>query len=85
MVWYKKNFVTIEGLVTLKFRKKNIFSSVPTPAINNDWSLKYVFISGLERLLRDGRAGWVMGMSNEMLRQIVGKSALDGLQSIDLW
>ncbi|KAJ7375927.1 hypothetical protein OS493_037992 [Desmophyllum pertusum] len=40
---------------------------------------------GVERLLRDGRAGWVMGPSNEVLRQFVGKSSLFGLESLDLW
>ena len=42
-------------------------------------------IVGLERLLRDGKAGWLMGASNEMLRQIVGKTSLFGLEVLDLW
>jgi len=29
----------------------------------------------IERYLRDGKAGWVMGPTNEILRQFVGKSA----------
>ena len=40
---------------------------------------------GVERLLRDGRAGWLMGPSNEVLRQFVGKTALFGLNSLDTW
>jgi len=40
---------------------------------------------GLERLLRDGKAGWVMGPSNEVLRQFVGKTVLMGLDVIDYW
>ena len=40
---------------------------------------------GLERYLRDGKAGWVMGPSNEVLRQFVGKYALLGLESLDYW
>ncbi|XP_029188883.2 uncharacterized protein LOC114956047 isoform X2 [Acropora millepora] len=40
---------------------------------------------GLERLLRDGKAGWVMGASNEVLRQLVGKTSLFGLEAIDFW
>ncbi|XP_071520471.1 uncharacterized protein [Panulirus ornatus] len=40
---------------------------------------------GIERLLRDGKAGWVMGPSNEVLRQFVGKTALDSLDCIDYW
>jgi alkylation response protein AidB-like acyl-CoA dehydrogenase len=40
---------------------------------------------GIERYLRDGKAGWVMGPTNEVLRQFVGKSALLGFQSLDYW
>ena len=32
----------------------------------------------LERYLRDGKAGWVMGPTNEVLRQFVGKAVLLG-------
>lgn len=42
-------------------------------------------IVGLERLLRDGKAGWLMGASNEVLRQIVGKTSLFELEVLDLW
>jgi alkylation response protein AidB-like acyl-CoA dehydrogenase len=40
---------------------------------------------GIERYLRDGKAGWVMGPTNEILRQFVGKSVLLGFDSIDYW
>ncbi|XP_066960938.1 uncharacterized protein [Macrobrachium rosenbergii] len=40
---------------------------------------------GLERLLRDGRAGWVMAPSNEVLRATIGKAALLGKESLDPW
>ncbi|MDT7588282.1 MAG: hypothetical protein QOE32_5832 [Pseudonocardiales bacterium] len=39
----------------------------------------------LERYLRDGKAGWVMGPSNEVLRQFVGRSVLLGFESVDYW
>jgi alkylation response protein AidB-like acyl-CoA dehydrogenase len=39
----------------------------------------------LERYLRDGKAGWVMGPTNEVLRQFVGKAALLGFGSLDYW
>ncbi|MBO0874973.1 MAG: hypothetical protein J2P19_16455, partial [Pseudonocardia sp.] len=39
----------------------------------------------LERYLRDGKAGWVMGPSNEVLRQFVGKSVLLGFDAVDYW
>lgn len=40
---------------------------------------------GMERLLRDAKAGWVMGPTNEVLRQFVGKHALLGFDSLDYW
>ena len=39
----------------------------------------------LERYLRDAKAGWVMGPTNEVLRQFVGKAALLGIESLDYW
>ena len=39
----------------------------------------------VERFLRDGKAGLVMGPTNEILRQFVGKSALLGFDSLDYW
>lgn len=39
----------------------------------------------IERYLRDGKAGWVMGPTNEILRQFVGKSALLGFEVLDYW
>lgn len=39
----------------------------------------------IERYLRDGKAGWVMGPTNEVLRQFVGKLALLGFESLDYW
>jgi len=39
----------------------------------------------LERYVRDAKAGWVMGPTNEVLRQFVGKAALLGFQSLDYW
>jgi alkylation response protein AidB-like acyl-CoA dehydrogenase len=39
----------------------------------------------LERYLRDAKAGWVMGPTNEVLRQFVGKAVLNGFDSLDYW
>ena len=39
----------------------------------------------LERYLRDAKAGWVMGPTNEVLRQFVGKAVLLGFDSLDYW
>lgn len=40
---------------------------------------------GIERYLRDGKAGWVMSPTNELCRQFVGKMALLGAESLDYW
>ena len=40
---------------------------------------------GIERYLRDGKAGWAMGPTNEVLRQFVGKASLLGFGSLDYW
>ena len=39
----------------------------------------------LERYVRDAKAGWVMGPTNEVLRQFVGKAVLNGFDSLDYW
>jgi hypothetical protein len=39
----------------------------------------------LERYVRDAKAGWVMGPTNEILRQFVGKASLLGFPSLDYW
>jgi alkylation response protein AidB-like acyl-CoA dehydrogenase len=39
----------------------------------------------IERYLRDGKAGWVMGPTNEVLRQFVGKASLLGFETLDYW
>ncbi len=39
----------------------------------------------LERYLRDAKAGWVMGPTNEVLRQFVGKWVLLGFDALDYW
>src|SRR5919202_457042 len=39
----------------------------------------------LERYLRDAKAGWGMGPTNEVLRQFVGKAVLNGFDSLDYW
>jgi len=40
---------------------------------------------GIERLLRDSKAGWVMGPTNEVIRNWIGKAALLGFGSLDPW
>ena len=39
----------------------------------------------IERLLRDSKAGWVMGPSNEVTRGMAGRWALFGADAVDWW
>ena len=39
----------------------------------------------IERVVRDAKAGWIMGPTNEVLRQFVGKWALLGFEALDYW
>ncbi|WP_246810182.1 acyl-CoA dehydrogenase family protein [Methyloligella sp. GL2] len=39
----------------------------------------------IERVARDSKAGWVMGPSNEVSRQLVGRWALLGSEAVDWW
>jgi alkylation response protein AidB-like acyl-CoA dehydrogenase len=39
----------------------------------------------IERLVRDSKAGWLMGPSNEVTRQLVGRWALLGAEAVDWW
>ena len=39
----------------------------------------------IERLFRDGKAGWVMAPSNEVTRILIGKWALFGADAVDWW
>ena len=40
---------------------------------------------GMERLLRDGKAGWVMAPTNEVIRNFLGRAGLMGFEALDLW
>jgi len=39
----------------------------------------------IERVLRDSKAGWIMGPTNEVARGIVGRWALNGYEAVDWW
>ncbi len=39
----------------------------------------------IERVLRDSKAGWIMGPTNEVTRGIVGRWALHGHEAVDWW
>jgi alkylation response protein AidB-like acyl-CoA dehydrogenase len=45
----------------------------------------YMREAEIERLVRDSKAGWVMGPSNEVTRQLLGKWALLGPEAVDWW
>ncbi|MEZ5881384.1 MAG: acyl-CoA dehydrogenase family protein [Nitratireductor sp.] len=39
----------------------------------------------IERILRDAKAGWIMGPSNEVSKQLIGRWALLGSEAVDWW
>jgi hypothetical protein len=39
----------------------------------------------LECYVRDAKAGWVKGPTNEVSRQLVGKAVLLGFDALDYW
>lgn len=45
----------------------------------------YMADLGLERLVRDSKAGWIMGPSNEVTAQLIGRWALLGPDAVDWW
>ncbi|KAK8732376.1 hypothetical protein OTU49_007064 [Cherax quadricarinatus] len=72
-------------LFQTKFIAAKNVSTVSDTMLHACGGTGYKIELGLERLLRDAKAGWVMGPSNEVIRQIVGKFVLLGPESIDFW
>ena len=66
------------------FECKNVYSVVDK-MLQACGGTGYKRALGIERLVRDAKAGWIMGPTNEVLRQFVGKWALLGLESLDYW
>ncbi|WP_373503602.1 acyl-CoA dehydrogenase family protein [Aestuariivirga sp.] len=69
----------------LKFLSTRVASNVSDQMLQACGGRGYMRELGLERLVRDSKAGWVMGPSNEVTSQLVGKWALFGANSIDWW
>ncbi|XP_076065562.1 uncharacterized protein LOC143039423 [Oratosquilla oratoria] len=69
----------------LKFTAAKNVSTVCDKMLHACGGSGYKTDLGLERLLRDGKAGWVMGPSNEVLRQFVGNTCLQGFDAVDYW
>lgn len=69
----------------LKFLSTRVASNVSDQMLQACGGRGYMRELGLERLVRDSKAGWVMGPSNEITSQLVGKWALFGANSIDWW
>jgi alkylation response protein AidB-like acyl-CoA dehydrogenase len=69
----------------LKFEAAKNVAHVSDKMLHACGGTAYKPALGIERYLRDGKAGWVMGPTNEVLRQFVGKMALLGIQSLDYW
>ena len=69
----------------VKFAAAKTVANVSDKMLHACGGTGYKSALGIERYLRDGKAGWVMGPSNEVLRQFVGKSALLGFSSVQYW
>lgn len=69
----------------MKYKAAEIVNEVVDKMMHACGGTGYKTELGLERLLRDGKAGWVMGPSNEVLRGFVGKASLLGQESLDYW
>ena len=69
----------------LKFAAAKNVTHVTDKMLHACGGTGYKTTLGIERYLRDGKAGWVMGPTNEVLRQFVGKYALLGFESLDYW
>ncbi|KAF0298302.1 NADH-cytochrome b5 reductase 1 [Amphibalanus amphitrite] len=75
----------LQWLWQLKFAAAKNVNTVTDTMLHAAGGSGYKTDFGLERLLRDGKAGWVMGPSNEVLRQWVGKTVLLGMDATDYW
>lgn len=79
----RKNY--LHWLWQVKFSSAKVVTNVADKMLHTCGGTGYKTDLGIERLLRDGKAGWVMGPSNEVLRQFVGKTVLENMDVIDYW
>jgi hypothetical protein len=77
--------VLLNQLWQIKFQAAKTVHEVSDKMLHACGGTAYKAGLGMERLLRDAKAGWVMGPTNEVLRQFVGKHALLGFDSLDYW
>jgi len=77
--------VLLNQLWQIKFQAAKTVHEVSDKMLHACGGTAYKAGLGMERLLRDAKAGWVMGPTNEVLRQFVGKHALLGFESLDYW
>lgn len=75
----------LQWLWQLKFMAAKNVAKVSDKMLHACGGTGYKPALGIERYLRDAKAGWVMGPTNEVLRQFIGKSALLGMESLDYW
>lgn len=76
---------TLHWMWQVKFAAAKTVAHVSDKMLHACGGTGYKPAIGIERYLRDGKAGWVMGPTNEVLRQFVGKYALLGFESLDYW
>jgi len=82
---YAPRTAFLSWLWQMKFSAAKNVANVTDKMLHAAGGSGYKCDFGLERLIRDGKAGWVMGPSNEVLRQFVGKMVLLGMEALDYW
>ncbi|XP_063877102.1 uncharacterized protein LOC135109604 isoform X3 [Scylla paramamosain] len=75
----------VHWLTQHKYSASKVVSEVTDKMLHACGGTGYKTHLGIERLLRDGKAGWVMGPSNEKVKQIIGKTVLGNFEVFDLW
>jgi alkylation response protein AidB-like acyl-CoA dehydrogenase len=71
--------------IALKEKSCRVASEVADSMFHLFGGAAYSRRNEIERFLRDSKAGWIMGPTNEIARGIVGRWGLHGYQAVDWW
>jgi len=71
--------------IALKEKACRVASEVSDSMFHLFGGAAYSRRNEIERILRDSKAGWIMGPTNEIARGIVGRWGLLGYEAVDWW
>jgi alkylation response protein AidB-like acyl-CoA dehydrogenase len=71
--------------IELKEKSCRVASEVADSMFHLFGGAAYSRRNEIERILRDSKAGWIMGPTNEIARGIVGRWGLLGYEAVDWW